>query len=544
MEHKNTTKGLAMLPFGRAYRRLSVSLIALSAGSVLLKCLSPVLQRRLIDGAVGGDGRLALLAGVVMASVMVADFGLGIFIRWLDGLLAIRVRQRLKGGIFRHLLALPEEFLKSKGAGYFFNRVQSDSNEVCMFMVGNGVFIWSEFLKMAIAMAVTAKVDWRVALISLPFIAVQAAVCGGFRRRQYALSSEIHEVVASERHLMQEYLSRHSVVKTHSAAEAAGDRVDSGMRRWGGLFRSRLVNENWFRTFLQIPVWACKGVVAFIGFYRIAHGGMTVGELWELIALLSLLFAPARAIGGVFVQMQSALAAWGRLGELWGEQVECDGSRSDVSLKGDICFNNLCFRYLQEKPLLENVNFTVKGGSLVFLTGPNGCGKSTLLSLLLRLYKPLGGDVTIGGRSISEFPLKGLRSRIGYIGQSPEFIKGNLRENLLLGNNGRTDEEIMAAGRMAGCESLIASRGLGSAVEEEAGNFSGGEKLRLALARELLRDTDILLFDEPAAHLDSENRRAFYNLLQGLGSGKTVIAVVHNIPEGISVPIISLPLNN
>jgi ABC-type multidrug transport system fused ATPase/permease subunit len=271
---------------------------------------------------------------------------------------------------------------------------------------------------------------------------------------------------------------------------------------------------------------------------------MNVGELWELIALLSLLFAQARAIGGVFVQMQSALAAWGRLDELWGEQGESDGSPSDVSLKGDICFNKLCFRYLQEKPLLENVNITVKGGSLVFLTGPNGCGKSTLLSLLLRLYKPLGGDVTIGGRSITEFPLKGLRSRIGYIGQSPEFIKGNLRENLLLGNNGRTDEEIMAAGRMAGCESLIASRGLGSAVEEEAGNFSGGEKLRLALARELLRDTDILLFDEPAAHLDSENRRAFYNLLQGLGSGKTVIAVVHNIPEGISVPIISLPLNN
>ncbi len=112
---------------------------------------------------------------------------------------------------------------------------------------------------------------------------------------------------------------------------------------------------------------------------------------------------------------------------------------------------------------------------------------------------------------------------------------------MLLGNNGRTDEDIMAAGRMAGCEALLKARGLDGKVDEDAGNFSGGEKLRLALLRELLRETDMLLFDEPAAHLDSESRKAFYALVNGLVGRKTIIAVVHNLPEGIDAPIVALP---
>ena len=316
--------------------------------------------------------------------------------------------------------------------------------------------------------------------------------------------------------------------------------MESGLKHWGGLFRSRLVNENWFRAFLQLPIWACKGAVAFIGFYRIAHGEMSIGELWELIVLLGLLFSPARAIGGIFVQMQSALAAWSRLGELWEEQEECDGSYESVSLNGDICFNNLNFRYLQDKPLLENVNFSVKERTLVFLTGQNGSGKSTMLSLLLRLYRPQSGEITIGGMGIQDFPLKAFRSRIGYIGQNPEFIKGTLRENMLLGNQDRTDEEIMSAARIAGCESLLNARGLDGNVDEDAGNFSGGEKLRLALIRELLRETDILLFDEPAAHLDPASRKAFYELVNGLVGRKTIIAVVHSLPEGIDAPVVVL----
>ncbi len=531
------------MPFSRAFRGLSLPLIAVSAVAVLLKCASPILQRHLIDGAINGNGMAALVAGSVFASMLVLTFGLGILIRWLDGLLAIRVRQRLKGELFKHLLALPEEFLKSKGAGYFFNRVQSDSNEVCLFLMGNGVFIWTELLKLATAMAVVVHVDWRFAVLTLPFLAMQIAICGKFRKRQYALSSEIQEVIATERHLMQEYLSRHSIVKTHSAADVAGERVDKGLKRWGGLFRSRLVNENWFIMFLQLPVWACKGMVLFIGFYRILHGDMTIGALWELIALLGLLFAPTKAIGGIFVQMQSALAAKGRLDELWGEQVEESGGSADDDLSGDIVFSHLSFRYADGKPLLEDVSFMVKAGTLVFLTGPNGCGKSTLMSLMLRLYRPQSGSITIGGRNIQDFPLKPYRSGIGYIGQNPEFIKGTLRDNMLIGNQLRSDDEIMAAGRMAGCTALLEARGLDGAVEENAENFSGGEKLRLALLRELLRDTEILLFDEPAAHLDPESRKAFYALVKGLAGRKTIVAVVHHLPDGVDAPVVSLPHN-
>ena len=178
---------------------------------------------------------------------------------------------------------------------------------------------------------------------------------------------------------------------------------------------------------------------------------------------------------------------------------------------------------------------TVPRQNVIFLTGANGCGKSTLFSLLLRLYRPVSGQIEIGGVPIDSYPLELYRSRIGYIGSHPEFIKGTLRDNLLLGNPGHSDEEILDMFRHLQCQKLLEQwqNGLSAMVAERGENFSSGERLRLALIRELLRDTDILLFDEAAANLDQEGRRQFYDMLEKLPISKTVIAIVHEIPENV-----------
>ena len=499
-----------------------------------------------MDGANNGERNTVLLMASVLAMVLCMRFLFRSLGRWQRGSLGISVRKKLKAEVFRHLLALPEDFLRSRGVGYFFNRLQNDIGEISLFLSHNGLLIWTESLKLFLAIQGICFLQWKWLLWILPFLLLQGWICFCFRRRQYDLSHEIQECVASERHVMQEYLANHAAIKTHGAGDDAGKRIERGLGNWGKLMYQRLIHENWFMAALQIPIWLCCGSVAVFGLLQVVRKESTLGSVWALIGLLMLMFAPIRTLGTVFVQMQSARSAWHRIRDLLGQDTECAGTVPEqtaenlsgkpcCSLCGDIVFRSLTFSYSESKPLLKNFNMTVPRQNVIFLTGANGCGKSTLFSLLLRLYRPVSGQIEIGGVPIDSYPLELYRSRIGYIGSHPEFIKGTLRDNLLLGNPGHSDEEILDMFRHLQCQKLLEQwqNGLSAMVAERGENFSSGERLRLALIRELLRDTDILLFDEAAANLDQEGRRQFYDMLEKLPISKTVIAIVHEIPENV-----------
>jgi ABC-type bacteriocin/lantibiotic exporter with double-glycine peptidase domain len=465
--------------------------------------------------------------------------------RVLRGVFSINLRKSLKSRIFRHLLALPEDFLRSRGAGYFFNRIQHDIGEICTFTANGALSLPCEGVKLIVAMGMISLLDWRCALLVLPFLLLQGGVCYFFRKKQYALSMQLQECVASERHIMQEFLSNHTALKTHDANRSAGERIDSGLKRWGKLMFSRLTHENIFLGCLQLPIWLCGGVILLGGLYLVIQRQTTLGQVWALLLLMNLVFAPSRTLGTLFVQQQSASAAWVRLQEVWQQQIEADSAESAsaaVDLRGDLLIKDVDFAYQSNRRIISKLNLHVPYGSGVFLCGANGSGKSTLFSLLMRLYKPQSGVIRINGGDIADYPLGAYRSRIGYIGQHPEFIRGTLRENLLLGNCSKSDLEIEAVFRQLDCAYLLdrLAEGLDSQVAERGENFSGGERLRLALVRELLRENDWLLLDEAAANLDIAGRQTFYNLLQKLPGNKSVIAIVHDLPENSDWPILHL----
>ncbi|MCQ2379110.1 MAG: ABC transporter ATP-binding protein/permease [Victivallaceae bacterium] len=520
--------------FAEPFRRYSYGILCLECLLVAVRCFSPLIQRFFIDALTSGASRAAFLLMAATGAALFCGFALESGENFLRGKLHIAARRHLQGGLFRHLLALPEDFLRSRGAGYFFNRMQNDVGEVLVFWRGSGISLFGDVLKLVIALGTIAVFSWRCALFALPFLSVQALICFLFRGRQYELSRHLQECVASERHVMQDYLSNHTTVKTHAALQNASTQVETGLSRWGELAGRRLFNEYLFRICLQLPIWLCTGAVAFAGVYFSLQKTWTLGETWSLVTLTMLLFAPARAIGNIFVQMESARSAWTRLTEILRRQSETEGENSDsFRLTGDIVFDGVSFGYGDRaENVLEEISFRVPAGALLFLRGANGSGKSTLLALMLRLYKARAGQICIGGRDIEGFPLTAYRSRIGYIGQHPEFVKGNVRSNLALGNKFVPDEEMVAMLRKLDFWKIVADRGgLDAEVEENGENFSGGERLRLALAREMLRDIDLLLFDEPAAHLDQEGRERFYRLIRDFHGRKSVLAAVHGPAE-------------
>jgi len=540
---KSKSALLVTYAFAAGLRRYSIPIVAAEALAVIFAAAGPLVQKYMIDGTAFTLNWKVFYAAALLAVLMGGQFVLRGLGRFMRGLLGVEVRKNLKSTIFRHLLALPEDFLRSRGAGYFFNRIQHDINEISSFVSGNALLLFSETLKLILSMLICFYLDWRCGVLLIPFLLLQIFCCYLFRQRQYMLSRKLLECTAVERHVMQEFLASHRTLKSHAAEVNAGERIDSGLSRWGDLMRSRLKNENIFLACVQLPVWFCGGIILVSGLYMVMLKQTTLGEVWALLLLMNMVFAPARSLGAIFIHKQTAEAAWERLMELRQQEVEDDVEESGrINLAGDIIFKKICFAYDNKRDILKNLDLCVPWRSGVFLCGANGSGKSTLFSLLLRLYKPQAGSISVNGRDIVEYPLSSYRERIGYIGQYPEFIDGTVRENLLLGRKNISDEKIMELFRQLECADLIERQAekLDYRVAERGENFSGGERLRLVLVRELLRDTDWILFDEAAANLDLAGRQNFYALLQKLPGDKGVIAIVHDVPENSNWPVLNL----
>ena len=532
--------------FSPAYRRFSLTVLFFGIVTAAALAAAPLAQRMLIDSANAGLREETLRSAVALIVLFALVFVCGTLNTLLRFRLGVELRFRLQSAIFRRLLGMPEDLLRSRGSGYFFNRLQNDSAEVVRFGAGNALQQYEDLLKFLFAFAILSVQKWQFALPAIPFLLLHAAIYHRYRIRQYRLGHRIQERSAAEGFRMQEYLAGHATLKTHDAVEAASRRIDEGFARWRAIAFLRLFLENRFRFLLQLPELAFCGGVAAFGVLRVLDHAWTLGEVWALVVLIRQVFAPTRRIGLARFQMQSACAAWDRIRNLYraGGDTGADAAETPCrALRGDIVLSQVDFAYREDTPLFRGLSLTVRGGDLCFLTGANGSGKSTLL-LLLRLYRPSAGAITIGGVPVDRFESGSYRARIGYLGQTPEFFPGTIRENLLLGAV-RSDEEIHAELARLNCEELVARRpgGLDAPVEERGGNFSGGERLRLALVREMLRDTDILLLDEAAANLDFEARAHFYSLLPRLRGSRTIIAVVHGEvpPELAAEPVFRLP---
>ena len=183
--------------------RLLTILVLIAEGiAVILNTISPLVQKKLINGAESGNRKMVIYAAAVLAVILLTQFALRGAGRYWRGIIRVELQRKLKSLIFRHLLSLPEEFLRSRGAGYFFNRMQHDIAEVTLYAAGNGLSLYSEVLKSFLALVFIGWLDWRYLVLVMPFLLLQLFICKKFRSRQYQLSHQLQEVTASERQLM------------------------------------------------------------------------------------------------------------------------------------------------------------------------------------------------------------------------------------------------------------------------------------------------------------------------------------------------------
>lgn len=355
-------------------------------------------------------------------------------------------------------------------------------------------------------------------------------------RRTRQVATREDEVTAAVTSVGTEAIEGLRVIKSFSMESAVNHRVGRSVEQM-----ERRTNAIQRVTSLTSPLMETIGGL-IIGMFVIYAGWQTLtndktpGEFMAFITSFLLAYEPAKRLANFNVQFQRQMVAVKRMYELLDkgvpEEAEAPGDIEPFRISsGHIKIEKLSFAYRKGRPVLRNVSFEVRPGEKVALVGRSGAGKSTIVNLILQMYRHSSGSILIDGRDIREMSLADLRAGIAYVTQDTFLFSGTVRDNILFGRPDATDEEIREAAEAANALPFIESLpdGLDSEVGENGGKLSGGQRQRLAIARALIKNAPVLLFDEATSSLDGEAERAVKNAESRLMQGRTAIIIAHRL---------------
>jgi ABC-type multidrug transport system fused ATPase/permease subunit len=520
-------------PFvARHWRKGLLGALLVVAGS-LLSLSTPLITRYLIDDVILA-GQLQLLLGAVL--LLAAVKGLGMLADLLQQFYFARFEQEILLDIQQDLLSrtlrFPKSFFDDQEVGYLMSRLSSDVAGLRWFFSSTLVYIVSSALRLAGGVVLLFYLEWRLAIAAVILLPGLVVAVRYFSAKTRVLSHQGMEQRAQVSRRMQESLSATSLIKAFASERREVDRIMSEQRQAFQISLEQVAVGSAAALSISTIADVARLVVLLAGGYLVIMGNWTLGSLLAFQSYLGYVYDPASYLATASLQLQSALAALERISALYDIVPEETGKGLPVErLRGEVELRQVSFAYSGSEPVLEDVSCSVQPGERVALVGPSGVGKTTLVSLLLRFYQPTQGEIWFDGRPASAYELASLRQRIGYVAQSTLLLSGTVRENLRYGNPEASHEEVVRAARVAGIHDFIAGlpQGYDSPVGERGVKLSEGQKQRLAIARALIKNPDILVLDEPTSALDSAVERSIMDELPAVVRDRTLFIVAHRL---------------
>ena len=286
-----------------------------------------------------------------------------------------------------------------------------------------------------------------------------------------------------------------------------------------------------------IMYFVCSIGIALVmayGNHLILTGEMTAGSFASFVTSLLLLYKPTKTLGNTLTNLQNVFVAMSRVFELFDIQPQKKSPENAIQMKKkkkSIDFKNVCFEYEENTPVLKNFSLHINKGETMALVGNSGGGKSTAVSLLPRFYDVKSGSIEFDGINIRNFDLDSLRNNISFVFQDNFLFSGTIKENILMGNENATDEQIQKVIEMAHLDEFIHTleNGLDTYVGERGTSLSGGQRQRVAIARAMLKDAPIVILDEATSALDNESEAIVQKALDNLIQNKTVFVIAHRL---------------
>jgi ATP-binding cassette subfamily B protein len=441
----------------------------------------------------------------------------------------------MREALYAKVHALGLDYHGKKRTGDTITRVTSDVKEVRTLLVDSVVEVLSSFMILLGMLVVMLWLDWQLTLLALVTVPFLFLAVTRYRR---ALVERMRVVRTKEgiiASVMQEAITGIRAVKLFAREGDEMERFRTESRDSLRASVDSAVIEAKFSTVLGVVGGLGTALVVYFGARQVLAGNLSLGDLTVFIAYLALFLSPLWALSRQVNQIGKSLVSGERIIDLLNAEPTVrdePGAVAAPPLDGRVRFEDVRFAYEDEAgEVLRGVDFEVEAGSRVALVGVSGAGKTTVTSLIARLYDPQEGRVLIDGRNVKDFTLKSLRDQITFVPQDPMLFRATVAENIGYGKPDASREEIEAVAALAGADDFVREmpEGYDTMLSERGESLSGGQRQRISIARAMLRDTPVLILDEPQSGLDAEAANAVEESWRALTAGRTTFVIAHEL---------------
>lgn len=445
-----------------------------------------------------------------------------------------KISNSLKMDLFKKLTLMDPQFYDVNSSGLVLTRFLSDPEAASKSIIESLQSFISTIFGLVGLIGVLLYNSWQLAIIGVTIMAIAITPVAFIRKKIKSVSNANMVVGGNMATNFNETFAGNKIMAAYNLQKDQNEKFDNQINQQFNLTMSLTKRVGWMSPIMYFVCSIGIALVMAYGNHLILSGQMTAGSFASFVTSLLLLYKPTKTLGNTLTNLQNTFVAMGRVFELFDLKPQITSPENAVTLNGlnnSIEFKNVNFEYEPNTPVLKNFSLKVNKGETIALVGNSGGGKSTVVSLLPRFYDVKSGSISFDGVDIRNFELNSLRNNISFVFQDNFLFTGTIKDNILMGNENATEEQLEKVVAMAHLDEFAHSleNGLDTFVGERGASLSGGQRQRVAIARAMLKDAPIVILDEATSALDNKSEAIVQKALDNLIQNKTVFVIAHRL---------------